>query len=66
MPDTLQPRCPDCNTLLRPVGAKPGEGEEWVCPVALEAQRKGFLGKPGRKHKEVLIYTKKEKDDGVC
>ena len=60
MPEPTDPRCPDCNTLLRKVDARPGE-EEWVCPVALEAQARGILGAPGRKHHEVWIYTKKEK-----
>jgi hypothetical protein len=59
MPEAPQPRCPVCNTPLRPVGAKPGEGKEWVCPVALEAQRRGILGQPGKKHKQVLIYRTK-------
>jgi hypothetical protein len=58
--DALQPRCPVCKTLLKQIASRPGE-EEWLCPIALEAQRKGILGEPGRKHKEVLIYTKKEK-----
>jgi hypothetical protein len=49
------PRCPDCNTPLKPLGDS-GEKQEWYCPVALEAQKRGLLGKPGRKHKEVWTY----------
>ena len=63
MPEPPQPRCPDCNTLLRKVESRPGE-EEWVCPIALEAQRKGILGAPGRKHQKVWIYIRKEKEYG--
>jgi hypothetical protein len=48
---------------MRPVQVKEGEPEEWICPVALEAQRRGFLGQAGRKHKQVWIFRKKEKEN---
>jgi hypothetical protein len=55
----MKPKCPDCGTVLRQIDSRPGK-EAWCCPVALEAQRRGFLGKPGRKHKEVRVYVRKE------
>jgi ssDNA-binding Zn-finger/Zn-ribbon topoisomerase 1 len=59
MAEPERPRCPDCNTPLRQIDFRPGK-EVWVCPVALEAKRRGLLGKPGRKHKEALVYTRRE------
>lgn len=53
--------CPDCGRPLTMVEARPGKPESdrrWYCPIAVEAQRRGILGQPGRKHKEALIYMK--------
>jgi hypothetical protein len=52
-----QPKCRDCGRDLRQIDDRPGK-EAWCCPVALEAQRRGILGQPGRKHKEVTVYVK--------
>ena len=51
-------KCPDCGTELRQIDARPGK-EAWCCPVALLAQQRGFLGQPGRKHREVSVYARK-------
>lgn len=48
--------CQDCGRPLRIIDERPGK-EAAVCPIALEAQHRGLLGKPGRKHKVVWIYT---------
>lgn len=53
--------CPDCKTTLVPIDQRPGK-EAWCCPVALEAQRRGLLGKPGRKHKHVWVWEPKRKE----
>ncbi len=50
------PACPDCGTALRQIDFRPGK-ETWCCPVAIEGQRRGLVGQPGRKHKEALAYT---------
>lgn len=50
--------CPNCGTALRQIDRRPGK-EAWICPVALEAQRRGLLGQPGRKHREVTVYVRK-------
>jgi hypothetical protein len=55
-------RCPDCNTPLRQIDERPGK-EAWVCPVALEGQRRGLLGAPGRKHTEVTVWVRKRKEE---
>ena len=52
------PKCPDCGTVLRMIDDRP-EKERWACPVAIEAQRRGILGEPGRKHKAVLVYKRR-------
>jgi len=44
--------CPDCKRPLKNVGE-----DSWLCPIALEAQRRGILGQPGRVHSRVLIYN---------
>jgi hypothetical protein len=44
--------------MLRQIDDRPGK-EAWICPVALEAQRRGLLGQPGRKHKAVWVYERK-------
>ncbi len=51
--------CPDCGTPLKEIGTY----GEWICPVALEAQRRGLLGQPGRKHAAVWIYTETKAND---
>ena len=53
------PSCPDCQTPLRQIDFRPGK-EAWICPVAEKAKERGLLGKPGRKHKELLIYQRKQ------
>ena len=53
-----QPRCPDCDTPMRQIDDRPGK-ECWVCPVALKAKERGLLGQPGRKHKDALVYVRK-------
>jgi hypothetical protein len=57
LPET-RPTCRDCGTVLRQIDARPGK-EAWCCPVAMEAQRRGLLGQPGRKHKVVWVYERK-------
>lgn len=47
--------CPDCGSDLRQLDVRPGH-EAWACPVAIEAQRRKLLGKPGRKHNAVWIW----------
>src|SRR5262249_39626137 len=54
------PRCPDCGTPLKQIDSRPGK-EAWVGPVALEAKRRGLLGKPGRKHKECWVWTRQRR-----
>jgi uncharacterized Zn finger protein (UPF0148 family) len=49
-----EPVCPDCGTALREIGTH----GEYVCPVALEAKRRGLLGQPGRKHKAATVWTR--------
>jgi uncharacterized Zn finger protein (UPF0148 family) len=46
--------CPDCGTALREIGTH----GEYICPVALEAKRRGLLGQPGRKHKTAAVWTR--------
>jgi hypothetical protein len=55
-----EPRCPDCGTPLRQIDARPGK-QAWACPVGIEAQRRGILGQPGRKHTAVTVYVPKER-----
>ncbi|HXS98638.1 MAG TPA: hypothetical protein VN736_28775 [Candidatus Limnocylindrales bacterium] len=54
-------RCPDCGGELRQIDSRPGK-EAWCCPNALEAQRRGLLGQPGRKHKQVTVYGKQKQN----
>lgn len=56
-PPSDPPRCPDCGTPLKQIDPRPGK-ERWICPVALEAKRRGLLGQPGRKHKECWVWTR--------
>lgn len=53
-----EPVCPDCKSGLVLIDARPGK-EAWACPVALEAQRRGLLGQPGRRHRVVWVWTRK-------
>lgn len=53
-----QPRkhlCPDCQQPLKQIDWRVGK-EQWVCAIALEAQKRGILGMPGKKHKAVIVY----------
>lgn len=56
MPD---PACPHCGTPLRQIDHRPGR-EAYACPVALQAQQRGFIGQPGRKHDAVYVFTASE------
>jgi hypothetical protein len=56
--ETETPECPDCGTPMERI-ERPGGQVACRCPVAVEAQRRGFLGQPGRKHKSVVIYVRK-------
>lgn len=49
-------KCPDCGTPLKSVCEIPGKPRTFICPVALEAQRRGLLGKPGKKHTAVHVW----------
>lgn len=62
---TSQGLCPDCNRPLHQIDERPGK-EAWVCMVAVEAQRRGLLGKPGRKHSAATIWVSRasrQRDD---
>lgn len=54
------PPCVDCGTPLRQIDDRPGK-EAWACPIAMEAIHRGLLGKPGRKHKECMVWERKTK-----
>ena len=55
--------CPDCGTVLKQIERRPGR-EPWVCPVALEAQRRGLIGQDGRRHRQVTVYGAERKPYG--
>lgn len=55
------PLCPQCKRPLRKLPAMPGELGEWYCPIALEARYRGLLGKPGKVHNEVWVWTEIKK-----
>lgn len=57
MSDLVEAPCPDCGRPMRLIDARPGK-EEWICPVALEAKRRGLIGAPGRKHKVLQTYRR--------
>ncbi len=56
-PIACEPVCPDCGTRFQLIDPRPGR-EAWACPVALEAQHRGLLGRPGRKHKAVWVWVR--------
>ena len=58
MTDRREYLCPDCHRPLQQIDARPGK-EAWVCPVAIEAKRRGYLGQPGRVHKEAVVFVRK-------
>lgn len=47
--------CPDCQATLKQIDPRPRK-EQWACPVAMEEQRQGLLGKG--KHEQAWIYRK--------
>lgn len=60
---TGESKCPDCG---RPLTLVPDRaGDWWYCPIAVEAQRRGLLGKPGRKHKDAWVYLRKDRQNGL-
>ena len=52
---------PNSSAKLRQVLSDPSK-QTWICPVAVEGQRRGLLGQPGKKHKEVMVYVGKGGD----
>lgn len=50
--------CPDCKRPMTqlPAGETDLSKLRWICPIAVEAQRRGILGEVGRKHKVAQVY----------
>lgn len=57
--DWRDQRCPDCSTRLEYLCEIPGKLRAFVCPIAMEAQRRGLLGAPGRKHRIVQVWEER-------